>query len=44
MAKIKYKSVNTSTLKGLKEAENLKNAGWLIGTVGFYTIQFYRYE
>jgi len=40
--KIKYKTINTRTLKGLKQAENLKKSGWKIGSIGFYTIQFYK--
>jgi len=40
---IKYKTVDTSTLAGLKAAEKLKNNDWIIGSVGFSTIQFYKY-
>lgn len=36
----KYKRVDTRTLKGLKQAEHLKNSGWKIISVGFYTIDF----
>lgn len=37
-----YRTVDTRTLKGLKEAERLKANGWTIGSVGLYTIEFYR--
>lgn len=40
--KIKYITVDTRTLKGLKRAERLKYNGWTVGSVGFYTIQFYK--
>ena len=39
---IKYKTVDTSTLKGLKQAERLKQNGWIIGSVGLFLIQFYK--
>lgn len=39
---IEYKTVCTRTLGGLKKAEALKRDGWLIGSVGLFTIQFYR--
>lgn len=39
---LEYKTVNTRTLKGLKQAERMKKAGWKIGSSGIYTIQFYR--
>jgi len=40
--KIKYITVNTKTLAGLKKAERLKQKGWIIGSVGFWTIQFHK--
>ena len=40
--RIEYKSVDTSTLKGLKHAERLQANGWTIGRVGLFLIQFYR--
>lgn len=40
--KIKYKTVDTRSLKGLKEAERLQRGNWKVGSVGFYTIQFYK--
>lgn len=39
---IKYVTVDTSTLKGLKRAEWYKSHGWTIGSVGLFTIQFYK--
>lgn len=39
---IQYKTVDTRTEKGIKQAEALKRQGWTIGSVGFNTIQFYR--
>lgn len=39
---MQYKTVDTSTLKGLKQAERLKAQGWKIGRVGLFLIQFYR--
>jgi len=30
------------TLKGLKIAERLKRQGWIIGSVGFNTIEFFK--
>ncbi len=35
-----YKRVDTSTLKGLEEAEKLKEAGWKIISSGLYSILF----
>lgn len=40
--KVEYRTVDTRTEKGLKEAERLKEQGWYVGSVGLYTIQFYR--
>jgi hypothetical protein len=40
--KIEYKQVDTSTLKGLKEAERLHANGWKIIRTGLFTIQFCR--
>lgn len=37
-----YKTVDTRSLKGLKEAERLKANNWIVGSVGLFTIQFYR--
>lgn len=41
-SKVEYRTVDTRTEKGLKEAEKLKAAGWEIGSVGLYTIQFFK--
>lgn len=40
--KTAYRSVDTSTLKGLKQAERLKAHGWIVYRVGLFIIQFYR--
>jgi hypothetical protein len=40
--KTEYKTIDVTTLKGLKAAERLKNAGWIMLRVGLFTIQFYR--
>jgi len=40
--KIKYKTVDTRTLKGVKQAERLKANGWTVGSIGFSTIEFYK--
>lgn len=42
--KTKYKTVDTSTMTGIKQAEALHSSGWKMGSVGFYTIQFYKKE
>lgn len=39
---IKYKTVDTRTLKGLRRAERLKQLGWKILGSGFWTIDFYK--
>jgi len=39
---IKYKTVDLRTPKGIKHAEQLKSQGWVIGAIGFHTIQFYK--
>jgi hypothetical protein len=39
---IQYKTVSTRTLKGLREAEALKRAGWTIYSVGLFIIGFYK--
>lgn len=41
-AKVQYRTVDTSTLKGLKEAERLHTSGWKTASVGLFTIQFYK--
>ena len=40
----KYKTVDTSTLKGLKQAETLHNQGWITYRVGLYLVYFYKRE
>lgn len=40
--KTQYKTVDTSTLKGLKQAERLHTAGWITYSVGLFIIKFYR--
>jgi hypothetical protein len=40
--KIEYRTVDTTTLKGLEAAERLHAAGWKMGRVGLFSIQFYR--
>jgi len=42
MRKLEYRTVSTHTLKGLKEAERLKAAGWKIIRSGLFTITFER--
>ena len=39
---MEFKIIDTRTIAGLKEAERLKNNGWEIGSVGLYTIEFFR--
>jgi hypothetical protein len=38
----KYKTIDTRTVEGLKQAERLHEEGWTVGSVGFWTIQFYK--
>jgi len=40
--KMQYKTVDTSTLKGLKQAERLKANGWIVYSVGLFLIKFRR--
>jgi hypothetical protein len=40
--RIEYRTVDTSTLKGLKAAERLQANGWTMGRSGLFSIQFYR--
>lgn len=42
MAKREYRTVDTSTLKDLKEAERLHAAGWKTDRVGLFLIYFSR--
>ena len=38
----KYKSIDTSTLKGLKQAERLHANGWTCYSVGLFILKFYK--
>lgn len=40
--KTQYRTIDTSTLKGLREAERLKAAGWTIAYTGLFLIWFYK--
>jgi hypothetical protein len=40
--KTEYRTVDTSTLAGLKQAERLKAAGWTMYSVGLFLVKFYR--
>lgn len=35
-----YKTIDTSTLKGLKNAERLKSQGWTIYKTGLFLVYF----
>lgn len=37
-----YRTVDTSTLKGLQQAERLQRHGWKIVSVGLFLIQFFK--
>ena len=39
---IKYETVDTSTLKGLKRAEYLHTHGWQVARVGLFLVYFYK--
>jgi len=39
---MEFKRVNISTYKGLKEAEKLKEEGWIVQEAGTETIMFSR--
>ena len=39
---IEFRHIDTRTEKGLLEAEELKEEGWVLGPVGFWTLQFSR--
>ena len=40
--KTEYRSVDVSTLKGLREAERLQRAGWICYSVGLFILKFFR--
>jgi hypothetical protein len=44
MAKIRYKTISTNTISEIETAEKLLGEGWVIGSVGLFTIQFYKKE
>lgn len=44
MTRVKYKTIDLRTEKGFKQAERLKARGWVIGSVGFHTVQLYKRE
>ncbi len=37
-----YRTVDTSTIAGIKQAERLQAAGWTMYSVGLYLVKFYR--
>ena len=37
---MKYKTVDTSTLEGLRQAERLHNTGWSIVRTGLFLVYF----
>jgi len=41
--KIEYKTVNESSIDGIKQAEKMVASGWLQGRVGLFSTQYYRY-
>jgi hypothetical protein len=40
--RIRYRSVDTSSLKGLRTAERLKANGWTLYSVGLFWLRFYK--
>ena len=42
MQSFEYKTVDVSTLEGLKEADRLKASGWAMYSVGVFQVKFYR--
>ena len=42
MQSTEYKTIDIRTLEGLKRAEWYEAHGWIIGSVGLNTIQFYK--
>ena len=40
--KTEYRTVDTSTLKGLKEAERLHTSGWTQYSVGLFIVKYFR--
>lgn len=39
--KYKYKTVDTSTIAGIEQAEKLQAAGWVIYRVGLFLLYFH---
>ena len=44
MAKIKYKTISTNIISEIEAVEKLLKDGWMFGSVGLFTIQFYKKE
>lgn len=44
MAKIKYRTISTNTISEIEVAEKMLERGWIIGSVGLFTIQLYKKE
>lgn len=42
MAQFEYKTVDTRTVQGIRQAERLKENGWRIIRSGLFSIQFER--
>lgn len=42
MARTDYKTVDTSTIHGIEEAERLQSQGWTCYSVGLFLLKFYR--
>ena len=40
---IEYKTVDTSTIQGIEQAEKMEQEGWIMSRVHLFTIQYYRY-
>lgn len=40
--KTEWKTVDTSTLEGLKQAEKLHTSGWTTYSVGLFIVKFYK--
>jgi len=40
--KTKYKTINITSIKGIEEAEKLKNNNWVIYSSSLFTIKFYK--
>ena len=40
--RVEYRTVDTSMVKGIEQAERLQRQGWLIARSGLFSIQFYK--